>query len=553
MDSPPLLPSSAGQTSVREQCAARVAQLVRQCRAAGTKFLDEDFDVEHHTAQCLYVDKEKPGWDCTVAAPTGFKRITELCKEPILFRGGASAGDIKQGQIGTCFLLGALGAVAANKKDAIRRAFLSFDIDLGIYGVRFCVNGEWEYVIVDDVMPVDKYGRFLYARSADPDEVWCPILEKAYCKLHTCYEMCDGGRPNQAIFAICGGASGKFDISDAHRKDPSTYFTLLEVALKRGWLLTTTFVVTKATLAKAGAGKCGESVLSTGLVGGHVYSVLRIVDAGSEKLVCCRNPWGTGEWKGKYSDANAHGEWTPDLVKATGWTNVNDGTFWMNIQDFVDNSGGVEYARTFDPRWKKITQKSKFRTEKLQAVSMWAYAARQNHELGFPKGATLEVHRLAKGWWQGCVAGEPSVVGYFPANYVKMKERPVARFDLQATSSTGASTVEMVVMLTQPNSKMERRFYQRQNGLNYKDISYPSIQLVILAPDGSLVLKREGQKRCVSSEVNLEGGVAYSVFALSLDGKGQQFSLRVYVKEAGVSLKAVEGANVSDIAKAISS
>ena len=52
------------------------------------------------------------------AKPAGYKRISEIIKEPVLFKGGVRWGvfkglelqkrpaDIIQGQIGTCFLLG---------------------------------------------------------------------------------------------------------------------------------------------------------------------------------------------------------------------------------------------------------------------------------------------------------------------------------------------------------------------------------------------------------------------------------------------------------------
>lgn len=34
-------------------------------------------------------------------------------------------------------------------------------------------------------------------------------MEKAFCKLHTCYEMCDGGLPGEAVSVLFGGAVGR--------------------------------------------------------------------------------------------------------------------------------------------------------------------------------------------------------------------------------------------------------------------------------------------------------------------------------------------------------
>merc|ERR1740121_2897947 len=65
--------------------------------------------------------------------------------KPMLFKGGARPGDIVQGQIGTCFLLGAMGAVVAHNEQAVERMFIKYDVDIGVYGIRFCLDGEWSY------------------------------------------------------------------------------------------------------------------------------------------------------------------------------------------------------------------------------------------------------------------------------------------------------------------------------------------------------------------------------------------------------------------------
>jgi len=549
MRQPPLLPAAAGQAANRDHCIETVDKLIAQCRSSRQKFTDLEWNLEANPAECLYVDKTGPGWDCTVAEPAGYKRLRDLVPHPVLFKGGIRAGDIKQGRIGTCFLLGALGAVAANKEDAITKAFVRYDVELGIYGVRFCVDGEWTFVVVDDIMPLDKHGRLLYARSSDPDELWAPLLEKAYCKLNTCYEMCDGGRPGQAIYHLCGGTGGKFSISDAHKKDPKSYFALMRNAVTRGWLLTSTFVIVK-TEAKAGVGKCGEAVLPTGLVGGHVYSVLRLVDAGGTQLVQCRNPWGTGEWKGKFSDANEHGEWTPELREATGWTGANDGKFWMCIEDFVVHSAGVEYARTFGPQWKKQTVVQHFPKGPVKATAQWAFKGRSANELTFNKGDTLEIEAINPGWWRGNVAGSPDTVAFFPGNYVKLQDQPVARYDFAASPAAGPQEEPMtaVIVLSQPNVKLQRKFYKRQkDGKNYKDITYQNIEVVVIGPDGKVALRRSGKKRSVSGDLVIKEPGSYKIYATSLGGNGSQFSLRAIVKGGSSTLSEVPNAHISEV------
>lgn len=567
---PPLLASSAGQAGNREHCERAIKKIIETCKAAGTKFTDPDWDVHKDEKAVLYVDKQRPGWDCTVAKPAGYQRLTDIIKAsgggggggmsmmamlpsakgPVLFKGGARPGDIQQGQIGTCFLLGALGAVVSNNEKTPHKIFIKYDTEIGVYGIRFNVDGEWTYVIVDDWMPVDEYGELIFAHSKDRQEVWVPLLEKAFCKLHTCYEMCDGGRAGEAIFSIVGGASNRLMIKKKHLENPKLYFKTLTQALDRGWILTTAFAPHPGAKG-SGHGKCGEALLPGGLVGGHVYSVLKVVEAQDHKLVCCRNPWGTGEWKGKWSDANAEGEWTQEMKKATGYQKLNDGKFWMSIEDFVASSTGAEYSRVFGPQWKKVTQFKHFVKGAMKASAQWAYKAGADDELGFSAGDTIDVVNIAHGWWFGKIGdGKP---GFFPGNYVKLADRPVASYSLQGTPAQNYDgPMSAMVMLMQPNAEMARKFAKRkEDGKNYKDNSYPLVQLFVVGPDGSVALKREGRQRCLSGELTLPGGGDWKIYALSVDGLGGDFVLRTYVKGGTATLKEVPGATIDDISKLI--
>ena len=59
-------------------------------------------------------------------------------------------------------------------------------------------------------------------------------------------------------------------------------------------------------------------------------------DGKPAKLVLVRNPWGSYEWKGDFSD-NSH-LWTKQakqhLKTTLNWEPSDDGTFFMTVQDF---------------------------------------------------------------------------------------------------------------------------------------------------------------------------------------------------------------------------
>jgi calpain len=62
----------------------------------------------------------------------------------------------------------------------------------GIFVFRFFKNFKWLYVIIDDRIPTieggDNYTRKpAFGHCTDPGEVWVPLIEKAYAKLHGCY------------------------------------------------------------------------------------------------------------------------------------------------------------------------------------------------------------------------------------------------------------------------------------------------------------------------------------------------------------------------------
>jgi len=268
--------------------------------------------------------------------------------------------------------------------------------------------------------------------------------------------------------------------------------------------------------------------------------------------VCCRNPWGTGEWTGKWSDKNTDGEWTDSMKEATGYAGLNDGKFWMSIEDFVATSGGIDFTRTFGANYWKMTHYSKFQKGAVKAVSQWPYAATADDEVGFEKGATLDIMQMSSGWWYGNVAGEEKK-GYFPGNYVKLTERPIARFDLVGTPLESDTPMKAVVMLMQPNAMMKRRFYKRkQDGLNYKDTKYPRIELSVVGPDGKVAVQKAGKRRCVWTELELPGGGLWQIYALSVDGVGCNFVLRVYVTKGTATLEEKLDATTSQLFAAMS-
>ena len=75
-----------------------------------------------------------------------------------------------------------------------------------------------------------------------------------------------------------------------------------------------------------------------GIVMGHAYtllSVAQVLDAHGQaiNLVKLRNPWGSGEWNGAWSDKSPL--WTDDIRgQVDFFSDKDDGIFWMDYNDF---------------------------------------------------------------------------------------------------------------------------------------------------------------------------------------------------------------------------
>ena len=119
-----------------------------------------------------------------------------------LFVGGSGSGDIVQGSLGDCWFLGAL-SVLATRPELLADLFFKGATykDVGLFCVRFFKDNAWRYVLVDDRIPVhdNKGGSPCFARCRDPNELWVPILEKAYAKIHGSYKALIGGFVHYAL------------------------------------------------------------------------------------------------------------------------------------------------------------------------------------------------------------------------------------------------------------------------------------------------------------------------------------------------------------------
>ena len=87
---------------------------------------------------------------------------------------GIEADDIRQGQLGDCYFLSSISAVA-EYPSRIKKIFISQKInDYGIYCIKLCHFGEWQAVYVDDFFPCNSNGPAF--TKGNENEIWVSIF-----------------------------------------------------------------------------------------------------------------------------------------------------------------------------------------------------------------------------------------------------------------------------------------------------------------------------------------------------------------------------------------
>uniref|UniRef100_A0A7N9ATL7 Calpain-3 n=1 Tax=Mastacembelus armatus TaxID=205130 RepID=A0A7N9ATL7_9TELE len=264
-----------------------------------------------------------------------WKRPKEICENPQFIVGGASRTDICQGDLGDCWLLAAIACLTLNEKLLYRVVPQEQSFSEGYAGIfhfQFWRYGDWVDVIIDDRIPTFN-NQLVFTKSAERNEFWSALLEKAYAKLHGSYEALKGGNTTEAMEDFTGGVTEFYEMKEA----PKELYKIMKKALERGSLMGCSI----DSLVPARF----ETRTVTGLVKGHAYSVTAVEEHKDSKvrLVRLRNPWGQVEWNGPWSDNSK--EWAT-LSKAEKeklqHQSAEDGEFWMSFEDFKKNYTKIE-------------------------------------------------------------------------------------------------------------------------------------------------------------------------------------------------------------------
>ncbi|KAK7399696.1 hypothetical protein VNO78_10885 [Psophocarpus tetragonolobus] len=304
-----------------------------------TCFTDQEFPPNDHS---LFVDPANPPAKLQVVSewlrPREIGRQNHLDCRPCLFSGAPNPSDVCQGRLGDCWFLSAVAVLAEVSR--ISEVIITPDYnEEGIYTVRFCVQGEWIPVVVDDWIPCELPGKPAFATSKKGYELWVSILEKAYAKLHGSYEALEGGLVQDALVDLTGGAGEEIDMRSGEAQ--------IDLASGRLWSQLLRFKQEGFLLGAGSPSGSDVHISSSGIVQGHAYSILQVREVDGHKLVQIRNPWANEvEWNGPWSDSSP--EWTDRIRhKLKHVPQSKDGIFWMSWQDFQIHFRSIYICRIY--------------------------------------------------------------------------------------------------------------------------------------------------------------------------------------------------------------
>ncbi|KAL7721235.1 Calpain catalytic domain-containing protein [Entamoeba marina] len=161
--------------------------------------------------------------------------------------------------------------------------------------------------------------------------IWCNEKPLEYVstprdlhELTEIYQCINGGSPTVALQHLTGKKAEELFLNE-YRHDPNFFWDILNVHDSKNCIMV------------AVCPSNGNFQKQYGLIGHHAYSLISTYVARTFNedyyLLKLRNPWGGGEWKGRWSDKSKL--WALVGGKPNSENYENDGIFYMDINEFV--------------------------------------------------------------------------------------------------------------------------------------------------------------------------------------------------------------------------
>lgn len=194
------------------------------------------------------------------------------------------------------------------------------------------------------------------------------MIEKAYAKLHGCYEALNGGLIDDGLVDLTGLVAEKIKVDEKNKTREGSDDL---------WRKLMSYKSDRTLLGCSIDGTAVESNVldedgeSTGLMARHAYSIIDVLyvpnrnaKKGRYRLLRLRNPWGNKEWVGPWSDRSPELTANLEIVmkemaklgedETFNPTDSSDGTFLMSYSDWKKYFTNLFACVDFPDEWSGV-------------------------------------------------------------------------------------------------------------------------------------------------------------------------------------------------------
>ncbi|CAE8667277.1 unnamed protein product [Polarella glacialis] len=307
--------------------------------------------------------------------------------EHISFMMSIDPNDIRQGDLGDCWLLSTL-ALCAEWPQFLPSLVDSTSLSVeGKYVVTLYDYGSQQssQVTVDDSIPMSSGESPAFVNLTATGETWPTIFEKAFARLAGGYQNINGG---VSTFAM-GMLTGCTDLLTLQKQKDDSWQCWSNVFKSSNPQSSDNQEIKSCPWPDGTPGDKGKSIQEVlkfleqwdaqnylmcagsdggtnaekspdGIILGHAYSILQVKTevAGTDvSLLQMRNPWGKSDFHGDWCDSSSLWDEHPDVAEAVGHEPSTTGEFWIDAIDVCSNYSslfvckknmGPNHSKTFN-------------------------------------------------------------------------------------------------------------------------------------------------------------------------------------------------------------
>ena len=351
------------------------------------------------------------------------------------------ASDIKQGELGDCWIISAMTILAVHAPEYLIEVFPEEEktkySQNGRYEIKLYVDGERKSIIVDDYFPCIENSKrgveseyklavapFQYDTASNKKIIWPMLIEKALATEYGSYENLNGGVIDDALNLLTGTAAFRYNLlnEDVRMRiaDGSLWQKMMEYRNK-------CFLM--------GAGSLPKQMMpqnNMGIVPCHAYAIMDVFECDSHKLIELKNPWGEIIWNGKWGPFS--GTWTRRIREMVAQhkakqkkkfeerkkmarlkhplVKVPEGSgksFYMCLEDFLHHYEVIFFSIFFDELWEKQIIRDAWTVGRSGGSAINSDTVRYNPQYLLEVKRTMETFFLLHQICPYCKLGNPFI------------------------------------------------------------------------------------------------------------------------------------------------